>query len=102
MTAGLDWRDASGYVVRMKITSDYAWIDVKRGRAMLRNLVQDHGCSIPITLDGYITEDSSRDDGVSIEFQMDVKKITLGTPIPQVCHCVRCEATRKKGKAHVG
>jgi len=62
----------------MKITSDYAWIDVKRGRRVLQEAVNK--TEVPITLRGRILNSISGDDGVSIEFQIDVDSVKLGKP----------------------
>lgn len=62
-------------------TSDWAYLDVKRGREALRKLVEDRGYRIPVTITGTITCVHSGDDGVSREFQVDVSKIKLDKPI---------------------
>jgi hypothetical protein len=76
----------------MKTTSNFAILDVKRGRATLRNLVKDHKHKIPVTLTGYITGDRSGDDGTSIEFEIQVTSHLIGKPIKIKCECqcIRC------------
>lgn len=76
----------------MRYKSDFAILDVKRGRATLRNLVKNHTKKIPVTIEGFITSDWSRDDNVSVEFQVDVTKLTTGVPVAQECNCIRCMA----------
>jgi hypothetical protein len=78
----------------MKTTSTFAILDVKRGRATLRNLVKDHKVKIPVTITGYITGDWSGDDGTSIEFEVQVKSHKLGKPVACECPCIRCTPSR--------
>lgn len=75
-----------------KIT--FAIVDVKGGRKALEKLLKDHKQRVPITLSGYLTGSWSGDDGTSQEFEMDVRHQRVKAAIPQVCHCVRCEAVR--------
>lgn len=75
-----------------KITAKFAILDVKRGRKKLLALVKDHKQQIPITLTGNIVGDWSKDDGESIEFQIDVISHKLGKAKPQSCECPRCRA----------
>jgi hypothetical protein len=79
----------------MKTTSTFAILDVKRGRATLRNLVKGHKHKIPVTIEGYITGDWSGDDGTSIEFEVQVTKHSLGVPIKCECQCIRCRCQPK-------
>ena len=85
----------------MRTTSNFALLDVKRGRRALRNLVKDHKVKIPVTVEGFITCDGSGDDGTSIEFEIAVTKHKLGTPIKIKinCGCVRCEAAARNPAA---
>jgi len=55
-----------------KINSDFAILDVKRGRVELARRVNKGETRIPVTIRGYITDVNSRDDGTSIEFAIDV------------------------------
>lgn len=58
----------------MKITSDFAILDVKNGRKKLSKEVETE--AIPVTIKGYITKVWGADDGESQEFQVDIKSIT--------------------------
>ena len=55
-----------------KIDSDFALLDVKRGRVKLAKRINAGETRIPVTIRGYITTVHSNDDGTSIEFQVDV------------------------------
>lgn len=60
-----------------KIDSDFALLDVKRGRVRLaRRLNQEKALGlsprIPVTIRGYITDAWGGDDGTSIEFEVEV------------------------------
>lgn len=69
----------------MKITSDFAILDVKRGRATLAKRFTDRPSTglcpltmrVPVVITGYIDEQHSRDDGVSIEFSVVVEKLEV-------------------------
>lgn len=45
-------------------TSDFAILDVKRGRATMRRFVEDRKL-VPVTITGYVDAVHSRDDGTS-------------------------------------
>ncbi len=84
------------------IVSDFAILDVKRGRAALRSRcareakkvaeARQHGCHyaesacyecealvrIPVVIRGFVTHAHSRDDGVSQEFSVLVEKLEIG------------------------
>lgn len=79
---------------RMKTTSTFAILDVKRGRATLRNLVKDHKHKIPVTIKGYIVGQWSGDDNTSIEFEVEVTSHKLGKPIARQCKCCRCSPSK--------
>lgn len=66
----------------MRIASEFAMIDVKKGRRELARAVRDGQVRIPVTLVGFITGPYGQDDGMSIEFEVDVKKVELGAPEP--------------------
>lgn len=74
-----------------KISSDFAILDVKVGRGKLDKIISDHKHRIPVTLTGFITDTHSGDDGVSIEFSVDVAAVKLGEPAPHDCTCIRCK-----------
>ena len=67
-----------------KIKSTFALLDVTTGRKALaklmppgsRGLPKDE--RIPITITGFISHQWGRDDGVSIEFGVDVTSVKLG------------------------
>ena len=70
----------------LSVTCDFAIIDVKRGRTVLANHFRDRPrvgpcppeLRIPVKLTGYIEAQHSGNDGVSIEFSVDVTSIELG------------------------
>lgn len=55
-----------------KINSNFAILDVKRGRVELARRINRGENRIPVTIRGYITDINSRDDGTSIEFGIEV------------------------------
>ena len=69
-----------------KITSDFAILDVKTGRkALAKHFEKRPGTGhcpeelrIPVTITGFISGQNSRDDGVSIEFTIDVTSLSVG------------------------
>lgn len=63
----------------MKLTSDFALLDVKHGRKGLAKLVRpDKDARIPVVIHGYITHQHGDDDGVSIEFGIEVTAVEAG------------------------
>lgn len=60
-----------------KIKSGFAILDVKHGRKTLSKLVAAHPGAIPVTIQGFIIERWSEDDGESIEFGVDVIRVSL-------------------------
>ena len=52
-----------------RISSDFASLDVKRGRVELARRI-NRGERIPVTIRGYIDTVHSHDDGTSIEFSL--------------------------------
>ena len=67
----------------MTISSDFAILDVKRGRKKLAKKMPPGSDSlpddqrIPVTIHGFISHRHSGDDGVSIEFGVDVEKVII-------------------------
>jgi hypothetical protein len=57
-----------------KIDSDFAILDVMRGRAALAKRVAK-GERIPVTIRGYLNNVNSHDDGVSIEIALEVTDV---------------------------
>lgn len=55
-----------------QIQSDYATLDVKRGRVALARRIAAGDDRIPVTIRGYITGVNGEDDGDSIEFRVEV------------------------------
>jgi hypothetical protein len=55
-----------------KLNSDFAILDVMRGRVELARRINRGEKRIPVTIRGYITDINSRDDGTSIEFAIEV------------------------------
>lgn len=60
------------------IKAGFAFLDVKSGRKSLEKLTQE--ARIPVTIKGYINCPNSHDDGVSMEFEVEVENLTLGKP----------------------
>jgi hypothetical protein len=58
----------------MTFKSDFALLDVKAGRAALAKRIAK-GTRIPVIIHGTITGQWGRDDGTSIEFEVDVTKV---------------------------
>lgn len=61
----------------MKLQSDFALLDVKRGRARLAKEIKS-GPRIPVVIHGWIDHQWGDDDGTSIEFAVDVTKVEVG------------------------
>jgi hypothetical protein len=62
------------------ISSEFALIDVKKGRKALAKVVAK-GYRVPFTISGYVQPGpNGRDDGVSIEFCADVTSAQFGKP----------------------
>jgi len=59
-----------------KLSCDFALIDVKRGRRSLLARSRS-GERIPVIITGHIVGDYSRDDGVSIEFEIEVARAEI-------------------------
>jgi hypothetical protein len=53
----------------IKISSDFAILDVKNGRVALAKRI-NRGERVPVTIRGYIDTVHSNDDGTSIEFSL--------------------------------
>jgi len=56
------------------ISSTFAILDVKRGRNALKRRLGKG--PIPVTIQAFITRDWGRDDGTSIEFELEVTSVT--------------------------
>lgn len=70
----------------MKLTSDFAILDVKNGRNKLLKRVQGEGfgptgrptgARIPVTITGFIVGAYGGDDGTSREFEVEVTDLTV-------------------------
>lgn len=61
-------------------TSDFAILDVKRGRTTMRKIVESDQ-RIPVTITGYVDHTHSRDDGTSQEFSVQVTGLVTEEPI---------------------
>jgi hypothetical protein len=71
----------------MKLQSDFALLDVKRGRRQLDKLVDRNGKTgaekhdlperIPVVIHGWITHRHGRDDGVSQEYGVEVDRVEV-------------------------
>ena len=63
----------------LKLKSEFALLDVKQGRTKLAKVVKhDSGRRVPVTITGYITGRWGNDDGISIEFEVEVEKVVCG------------------------
>lgn len=58
----------------MAFKSDFALLDVKAGRVALAKRVEG-GEKIPVVIRGTISHRWGQDDGISIEFELDVTSI---------------------------
>lgn len=68
----------------MKLHSDFALLDVKHGRKQLAKLMPGYRRlpdekMIPVVIRGYISHQHGSDDGVSIEFGVDVTSVEVGS-----------------------
>lgn len=67
----------------MQLRSDFALLDVKRGRRQLDKMIDRHGSNhdlaspIPVVIRGYITGRHGRDDGISQEFTVRVVRVDV-------------------------
>ncbi|MBZ9894206.1 hypothetical protein LB545_07595 [Mesorhizobium sp. BR1-1-6] len=62
----------------ISISSDFAILDVKAGREALNRLLNEDGrVVIPVLIHGFITNAWGNDDGVSREFQVEVKRVEV-------------------------
>lgn len=59
-----------------KISSGYAIVDVTKGRHALQRFLKSHA-GVPVIIHGTLTDPYGSDDGVSIEFNMDVLSIQV-------------------------
>lgn len=65
----------------MKLTSDFALLDVKKGRKDLFKKLgysgrQEPPARVPITITGYLVGAWGGDDGVSQEFEVEVETVS--------------------------
>lgn len=91
----------------LTIDSDFAILDVKKGRKKLaKKMPQGAGMlagdeRIPITIHGYITHQTGSDDGVSIEFGVDVEKVVIERDLRSVLSKEAKVVATRIGKATV-
>lgn len=68
----------------MKVTSNFAIVDIKKGRKKLYDSLPENPrlgepvTGIPVVITGYIVGTWGRDDGVSREFEIQVDSVKLG------------------------
>jgi hypothetical protein len=61
--------------------STFTLLDVKRGRAKLRKLLEKpEKVRVPVVIRGYVTGVWSRDDGISQEFEVSGIDLEFGEP----------------------
>ena len=63
----------------MKLQSTYAMLDVMRGRVGLKKAIE-RGKAVSVVIEGEISDMFGNDDGVSREFNVDVKRVTVKEP----------------------
>lgn len=68
----------------VKYKSDFVLLDIKSGRASLAKLFGGNGypeagkeVRIPVTINGFITHRHGNDDGVSIEYGVEVETLKI-------------------------
>lgn len=66
-----------------EITSNFAILDVKVGRKALAKLVEQKKMKVPVIITGDLNCVHSGDDGVSIEFALDVRSVKLMPATPR-------------------
>lgn len=59
-----------------KFTSTYGILDVMKGRKKLRSHLKKHG-PVKVLIEATLTEPYGQDDGVSIEFNMNVTSVKI-------------------------
>lgn len=64
----------------MKLKSDFALLDVTKGRAALANHLLTKGDPVPVTIKANIVSRWGNDDGTSIEFELAVDSVTVEQP----------------------
>ena len=65
----------------MKLQSDFAVLDVKLGRKLLRHSLKKNGPgSVSVIIHGTIEEEHGGDDGVSQEFGINVTRVEVPKP----------------------
>lgn len=63
----------------LKIESDFALLDVKKGRKTLSKVFdKNQNARIPVTICGFLIGQWGHDDGTSIEFEVEVNEAKLG------------------------
>lgn len=74
-------------MTKIKMGSDWGMIDVREGRHELADHFKNNAprlgpcppeVRVPVFIRGYITGDIGDDDGISIEFGMDIERIHVG------------------------
>lgn len=64
-----------------RIKSNFALLDVEQGRKALVKHLTKHG-SVPVLIEAVITDPFGSDDGVSIEFNCVVVRLTIQEQTP--------------------
>lgn len=66
-----------------RISSDFAVLDVKRGRkALAKAVLHAPDRRIPVVIRGFLDSPHSRDDGTSVEFSVHVTHVELPDETP--------------------
>ncbi len=61
----------------MKLFSDFALLDIQKGRKRLGRFLKRHPEGVEVTVKGVITSPWGLDDGVSQEFEIRVKSVEI-------------------------
>jgi hypothetical protein len=61
-----------------RLTSNFGLLDVKLGRQRLRKMIEDQKLGVPVQITGTLIGVWSADDGVSMEFEIEVSGVSLG------------------------
>lgn len=61
----------------MKLESDFALLDVMRGRKALKKFLEKNPQGLKVTVEMTITRPWGSDDGTSIEFECNVTKLKV-------------------------
>ena len=87
--------------MKFEVKSDFAFLDVKKGRGKLRRELNKLGRlpKIPVTITGFVTGVTNHDDGTSQEFEVTVSTVVFTSVQEEVKEEVKEEVwTTQDGK----